>query len=195
MADARIGTQTPLKILSTAARATAGLAAELCRHVAFPSVLTLEGDLGTGKTEFARGFIRGALVNAGQIGAADENVPSPTFTLVQIYDLQPDDDRSTSRQIWHFDLYRLTSPDEAVELAIDDAFATAISLIEWPDRLGRRLPDTRLTIDFSYAAGAASEQSRVINISPHGDWIRRFSDIRASIITICDKVEGLETIE
>jgi aminoglycoside/choline kinase family phosphotransferase len=67
-------------------------------------------------------------------------VPSPTFTLVQSYEGDPD--------IWHADLYRLSHPDEVVELGLDEAFATAICLVEWPDRLGSHLPDgaIRLTL-------------------------------------------------
>lgn len=86
----------------------------------------LDGPIGAGKSHVARALIRARL-------ARDEDVPSPTFTLVQTYAGDPD--------IWHADLYRLTHPDEVVELGLEDAFATAICLIEWPDRLGSILPD------------------------------------------------------
>jgi tRNA threonylcarbamoyladenosine biosynthesis protein TsaE len=62
-----------------------------------------------------------------------EDVPSPTFTLVQVYDADGD-------EIWHADLYRLTHPDEVLELGLEDALADAICLIEWPDRLGPYAP-------------------------------------------------------
>ncbi len=88
--------------------------------------LLLEGPVGAGKSHVARAAIR-ALV-----GAATE-VPSPSFTLVQCYD-------GPSGEIWHADLYRLTSPDEVVELGLVDAMETAIVLIEWPDRLGSYVP-------------------------------------------------------
>lgn len=87
--------------------------------------LLLEGPIGAGKSHLARAFIRARL-------GAEEDVPSPTFTLVQTYPGRPD--------IWHADLYRLTHPDEVLELGLDDAFASAICLIEWPDRLGQYLP-------------------------------------------------------
>lgn len=89
-------------------------------------VLLLEGAIGAGKSHLARALIR------GRLGAAEE-VPSPTFTLVQTYPGQP--------EIWHADLYRLTHPDEVIELGLDEAFHTAICLIEWPERLGPILPD------------------------------------------------------
>lgn len=96
--------------------------------------LLLSGEIGAGKSAFARAVIR-ALANA-QI-----EVPSPTFTLVQTYDLSVGD-------IWHCDLYRLTHPDEALELGLDEAFETAICLIEWPDRLGSDAPEQALHLQF-----------------------------------------------
>ena len=91
-------------------------------------VIALEGPVGAGKTHFARAFIR------ARQGAAAEDVPSPTFTLVQTYD----DPQGT--EIWHADLYRLTHPDELIELGLDEAMRDAIVLIEWPDH-GGPLPD------------------------------------------------------
>ena len=85
----------------------------------------LVGPIGAGKTHLARAFIRARLGEA-------EDVPSPTFTLVQTYPADP--------EIWHADLYRLTHSDEVVELGLEDAFTSAICLIEWPDRLGPILP-------------------------------------------------------
>ena len=86
----------------------------------------LEGPVGAGKSHIARAAIRAV------VGQATE-VPSPSFTLVQVYD-GPD------CEIWHADLYRLTSPDEVLELGLADAMAEAIVLIEWPDRLGSLAP-------------------------------------------------------
>src|SRR5205807_6696912 len=101
--------------------ATARLAARISALAEIGDVIALSGDLGAGKTTFARAFIRAR----GETG----EVPSPTFTLVQVYEL-------AAAAIWHFDLYRLRSPDEAWELGIEDALTEGISLIEWPDRLG-----------------------------------------------------------
>ena len=81
----------------------------------------LEGPIGAGKTHFCRALIRARL-------GREEDVPSPTFTLVQTYDADV--------EIWHADLYRLSHPDEALELGLEDAFASAICLVEWPERLG-----------------------------------------------------------
>ena len=94
--------------------------------------ILLEGPIGAGKSCLARAFIR------ARLGEAEE-VPSPTFTLVQVYD----DDGT---EIWHADLYRLTHPDEVWELGLDQAFASAICLVEWPDRLGSHAPPDALTL-------------------------------------------------
>ena len=72
-----------------------------------------------------------ALIRA-RLGQAEE-VPSPTFTLVQVYD-------DAGTEIWHADLYRLSHPDDVLELGLADALARAVCLIEWPDRLGRMTP-------------------------------------------------------
>ena len=110
------------------------LLARLAQGVAFMlapgDTITLEGDLGTGKTTFARALIR-ALTQDAKL-----EVPSPTFTLVQSYAAMRFD-------VAHFDLYRLNSPEELVELGLDAALKTGIAIIEWPDRAGNRLPQDR----------------------------------------------------
>ena len=111
-------------------------------------VIALKGALGSGKTHFARAFI------------GEDEVPSPTFTLVQIYD------RPQGR-IWHFDLYRLEAPDQAIELGIEEAFASGISLIEWPERLGRLIPAERLEIALGFAA---APEARDAVIAGTGRW-------------------------
>ncbi|NJM82934.1 MAG: tRNA (adenosine(37)-N6)-threonylcarbamoyltransferase complex ATPase subunit type 1 TsaE [Tabrizicola sp.] len=90
----------------------------------------LDGRIGAGKTHLARAIIQARLPQR-------EEVPSPTFTLVQTYD-------TPGGEIWHADLYRLSHPDEVWELGLDDAFRTAICLVEWPDRLGRHHPPEAL---------------------------------------------------
>lgn len=119
--------------------ATRDLARALAQIVHPGDVIALYGDLGAGKTSFARGFIRGFL---GQ----DVEVPSPTFTLVQIYE-------GARGTIWHIDAYRLKHPDEVWELGIEDALLDGILLIEWPERLGPHLPKRRL--DLSLKPGPA----------------------------------------
>ena len=104
---------------------TARLARALAPLLRRGDTVLLEGAIGAGKSHFCRALIRERLGRA-------EDVPSPTFTLVQTYEADPD--------IWHADLYRISHPDEVAELGLDDAFASAICLVEWPDRLGRHAP-------------------------------------------------------
>lgn len=115
--------------------ATADLGAMLAGMAQPGDVIALWGDLGAGKTELARSFIRAEL-------GPDEEVPSPTFTLVQTYDFP-------KAMVWHFDLYRLESPDDVFELDMEEAMATGICLIEWPERMGPYLPAKRLDVQLS----------------------------------------------
>lgn len=115
--------------------ATGRLAAWFASRLAAGDCLLLEGQIGAGKSHFARALIRARL---GRM----EDVPSPTFTLVQSYD-------AGDVEIWHADLYRLTNPDEALELGLEEAFDTAICLIEWPDRLGGARPPGAIRIALS----------------------------------------------
>lgn len=123
--------------------ATAHLGAALAAVLRPGDVVALDGDLGAGKTALARALIRAAT------GDPDEEVPSPTFTLVQTYD------GTNGATYWHFDLYRLEQPDDAVELDIDEAFAKGVSLIEWPARLGGYLPRRALRIALTITNGTA----------------------------------------
>lgn len=117
------------------AEQTAIYATRLARHLGSGDVILLSGDVGAGKTHFARSLIQSLL-------AEPEDIPSPTFTLVQTYE-------TTGADIWHADLYRLTSAQEVEELGLIDAFATAICLVEWPDRLGLLTPPSALSLDFT----------------------------------------------
>jgi tRNA threonylcarbamoyladenosine biosynthesis protein TsaE len=141
--------------------ATAAFAARISALAAVGDIIALKGDLGAGKTTFARGFIRAR--------GGTEEVPSPTFTLVQIYELG-------SAAVWHFDLYRLKSPEEAWELGIEDAFAEGVSLIEWPERLGPVLPRRRLEIEFLF--GERPEERRAVLDAGDG-WQERLAGIAA----------------
>jgi tRNA threonylcarbamoyladenosine biosynthesis protein TsaE len=141
--------------------ATAALAARIAAVAAPADIIALKGDLGTGKTAFARAFIRAC-------GNQDE-VPSPTFTFVQVYDAGP-------RVIWHFDLYRIRASEDAWELGIEDAFISGISLIEWPERLGALLPDRRLELSFAFGDGPAA---RRIAMDPGKGWQARLAGIAA----------------
>ncbi|RZI47057.1 tRNA (adenosine(37)-N6)-threonylcarbamoyltransferase complex ATPase subunit type 1 TsaE [Candidatus Finniella inopinata] len=103
----------------------------LATAVAAPCVIALWGDMGAGKSTFARAFIQSLLPTT--------DVPSPTFTLIQTYD-------TPKGEIWHCDLYRLKGPEDAEELGLLEAFNQHICLIEWPERLGDFLPDFRYNI-------------------------------------------------
>lgn len=121
---------------------TAALARALAPHLAAGDAVLLAGPIGAGKTAFARALIQERLARAGRW----EEVPSPSFTLVQTYDDGAD-------EIWHVDLYRLEGGAEAGELGLDEAFRTAICLVEWPDRLGRGLPAEALMLTFEIGDG------------------------------------------
>jgi tRNA threonylcarbamoyladenosine biosynthesis protein TsaE len=132
--------------------ATSALARRIAGLALPGDVIALRGDLGAGKTFFARAFI----------GEAD--VPSPTFTLVQTYERPPG---CPGARVWHFDLYRLKQADEAIELDIEDAFAEGISLIEWPERLGSLLPEGRLDVELGFGAEA---EARTATLTGRGRW-------------------------
>ena len=140
--------------------ATAALGARLAAGARPRDVLLLHGDLGMGKTALARGFVRA-------VAPETDEVPSPTFTLVQTYP----GDRGT---IWHFDLYRLKQPDEIWELGFEDALVDGILLIEWPDRLGGLAPRDRL--DLTLLPGDTPE-SRYATLVQAGKstWLDRIS--------------------
>ncbi|MBX9615749.1 MAG: tRNA (adenosine(37)-N6)-threonylcarbamoyltransferase complex ATPase subunit type 1 TsaE [Caulobacteraceae bacterium] len=103
------------------ADATTALGQAIAPRLEAGEAVLLYGPLGMGKSTLARGLIRA-------LAGPDEDVPSPTFTLVQVYETDP--------PVAHFDLYRLTRPDEAFEIGLDEALDTGCALIEWPERLG-----------------------------------------------------------
>ena len=119
------------------AEATSALAQRLAPHLGPGDCLCLMGDLGAGKTHFARAVIQARLTEP-------EDVPSPTFTLVQTY-------RAGGLEIWHSDLYRLSDPQEMDELGLTEAFETALCLIECPDRFADEMPEAALWLHFTMA--------------------------------------------
>lgn len=136
---------------------TTEFATRLAPHLGAGDVILLGGGLGAGKTHFARAIIQARL-------PAPEDVPSPTFTLVQIYD-------AGDIEIWHADLYRLTDPDEAIELGFLEAFEEAICLVEWPDRLGEDAPDGALSLTFEMTD---TDGARVVTADiPTDKWARK----------------------
>lgn len=136
--------------------ATAALAGGLATALGAGDVVLLAGEIGAGKTHFARALIRGSLAAAG---APREDVPSPTFTLVQSY-------AAGTLEIWHADLYRLTDPQEIDELGLLSAFETALCLVEWPDRLGLLAPPGALHLSFEVPPGGDAESRRLLAEGP-----------------------------
>jgi tRNA threonylcarbamoyl adenosine modification protein YjeE len=128
-------------------------------------LITLSGDLGAGKTTFARALIRHL--------AGDENVevPSPTFTLIQSYELE----RFT---VVHADLYRIGGASELAELGFDDFAEDAIVLLEWPDRAAGFLPADRLDIAFTMAP-QRGETFRDVTVTGHGAFAGRAARMTA----------------
>ena len=108
------------------ADATFAAGRSLAPHVRIGDVIALSGNLGMGKTLFAKGLIEGL--------GFEGDVPSPSFALVIPYDPP-----MVRLPVWHVDLYRLEDPDEAWELGLDDALFDAALVIEWPERLGSSL--------------------------------------------------------
>ncbi len=114
--------------------ATANLMADLALLIGAGDVITLSGDLGAGKTAAARAMIRYLA------GDDSLDVPSPTFTLVQSYDLP-------SFQLLHADLYRINDPRELEELDLSPLPEGVVALIEWPERAGSWLPNAYLLVE------------------------------------------------
>lgn len=138
--------------------ALAALALRLAPRLRPGDFLALRGDLGAGKTAFARYLIRALMGNDA------EEVPSPTFALVQPYDAP----RFT---IHHFDFYRLSGPGEIAELGLGDALAAGIVLAEWPERLGNDLPADRLEVALTETA--TDETLRHVTLEGFGTWAQR----------------------
>ncbi|WP_294227805.1 tRNA (adenosine(37)-N6)-threonylcarbamoyltransferase complex ATPase subunit type 1 TsaE [uncultured Shimia sp.] len=140
---------------------TQALAVQIGATLTIGDVLLLEGPIGAGKTHFARSLIQALL-------PVQEDVPSPTFTLVQVYD-------GPESEIWHADLYRLSAPDEVVELGLTDAFEEAICLVEWPDRLAELAPENALHLQFEVSELA--EQRRLTLSWASSSWSKKLKGI------------------
>lgn len=140
------------------AAATQQLGARLAEMLRPADVVFLLGDLGAGKTTFARGAVLALVPDA-------RDVTSPTYNLVHVWE-------GKNVEIWHADLYRLQQPADVEELGLLDAFDHAVSLIEWPDRMGGYAPQERLDVVFT-AKGGHHE----VKFRPHGnEWKARLHE-------------------
>lgn len=147
-----------VKVQLDTEEAMQGFGAALARLARIGDSLLLSGPVGSGKSTLARAFIRERLASPA------EEIPSPTFTLVQTYEHETGD-------IWHCDLYRLTSTDEIIELGLTEAFQSAICLIEWPDRLGEDAPKEGLRINLSM-----HPNGRIARLAGTSDWNERLRE-------------------
>jgi len=131
--------------------ATQALGRAVAQALRAHEAVCLSGPLGAGKSTLARALIRA-------LTTPQEEAPSPTFTLVQFYE-------GPRLKVAHFDLYRLSSPDEAYEIGLDEALEDGAAVIEWPERLAGRLPPDRLDIEIAFTG-----EGRRARITPHGAW-------------------------
>jgi N-acetylmuramate 1-kinase len=145
------------------AEATEALGKELALVSRPNSLIALHGELGSGKTLLARAIIR-ALA-----GSEAMDVPSPTFTLLQIYE-------ETRIPVAHVDLYRLKSGEELSELGLDELIESHLLIVEWPDRLDAGVTENRLDVRLAIAEGA-----RIATLTPHGTWRRAVSRLEAIV--------------
>ncbi len=136
---------------------TRALGAKLAHLFSPGDVISLRGDLGAGKTSLARGAIR-ALCET-------DEVPSPTYTLVQTYD-------APTFGIWHFDLYRLENPQDVWELGIEEALEEGVCLIEWPERIENLLSGAELNIYIAF-----DKTGRTATLSGNADWAERLNEL------------------
>jgi tRNA threonylcarbamoyladenosine biosynthesis protein TsaE len=138
---------------------TAALGREIASHLAAGDTVTLSGPLGAGKTALTRAIIRKL--------SPREEVPSPTFTLVQTYETQ-------NFTIGHVDLYRVKVASELRELGLDEMLERGVLIIEWPDRMGAALSPDRLDIMFEAVDG----EKRLMKLVGRGSWARRLKCLK-----------------
>ena len=134
---------------------TKKLAVKIAKMAKFGDVIALHGDLGAGKTAFAKFFIK-------ELCGEEVEVPSPTFTLVQTYDAK----NASLGEVAHFDFYRLKNPDEVVEIGFEEALLSGVCLIEWAEKIGGYMPRDYLGIHLQNAEG--DEGARNVELKAYG---------------------------
>ena len=148
-------------LITPSPAATAEVAMRLASLLKPSDVVLLEGGIGAGKSFLTRTLIQHCQDHP-------EDVPSPTFTLVQEYE-------TNIGPVWHADLYRLSGPDEVIELGLIDAFEEALCFVEWPDRLNDLAPKDALTITLT---PLQAEDSRSIEFTwTTGAWASRLDPV------------------
>ena len=152
------------------AEATSALAARIASHLGPGMAILLDGPVGAGKSHFARAIVQSRLARDGR----HEDVPSPTYTLVQVYE-------TDGQEIWHADLYRLADPREVVELGLDEAFERAICLVEWPDRLAAGVPRCALRLRLDYTPGGEGRTARLDPTGPGWDEVMKAAKAGADV--------------
>jgi tRNA threonylcarbamoyl adenosine modification protein YjeE len=142
--------------------ATRDLAQRLATILRPGDLLALEGELGAGKTEFARALLRA-------LAGAEIEVPSPTFTLLQRYEF-------AQITVTHADLYRVRDPEEVAELGLDAALRHGAVLVEWPERAEGELPEERLVLRLEGPFAGRSLEYREVLIHGSEGWRARLAE-------------------
>ncbi len=135
------------------------LAKSIASHSTVGDIICLKGNLGVGKTTFARYFI-------SSIANKKENVVSPTFNLLIVYPY-------ANYTVWHYDLFRIKDKEEIWDIGFQDAVKEGITLIEWPENMGSYIPNNRLDLNISLNPNESEE--RLIDCVGYGNWIQRVS--------------------
>ncbi len=152
-----------LEFLTNSEEDTCRLARQIAKIAKVGDIFALNGTLGMGKSVFARAFIK-YLTDA-------QEVPSPTFTLLQIY-------QAANFDIYHYDLYRIKSPEEIFELGIEEAFYTGVSLIEWPEKMGIYTPKNIIEVNFSQVT---NQQRKICINTNNNDMAMRLQSIMVKL--------------